>query len=189
MNTNFHELIREYRPMDEMDHIVKENMMNFIKMNGDTVLTRENSIAHMTASSVIINEEKTKMLMIHHKIYDTWTWQGGHTDGEKDLLKVALKEAEEETGIKEFKVLVDGNGLIVKLDILTVEAHQKNGKPISAHLHLNAAFLLEAKEEDALRLNKEETNGIKWVPFEEIDVLAMEPEITPIYHDLIGRGL
>ena len=189
MNTNYYELISDYRPVDEMDLIVKKNMISFIEMNRDTVLTRENPIAHMTASSVIINEERTKMLMIHHKIYDTWTWQGGHTDGEGDLLKVALKEAEEETGIKEYKILEDKDGLIRKLDILTVKAHMKNGKPISAHLHLNAAFLLEAKEEDTLSLNKEETNGIKWVLFEKINELAKEPEITPIYHELIRRGL
>lgn len=189
MNTNFYELIKEYRPVDEMDLTVKENMMSFIEMNGDTVLTRKNTIAHMTASSVIINKERTKMLMIHHKIYDTWTWQGGHTDGEGDLLKVALKEAEEETGIREYRILEDKDGLIRKLDILTVKAHMKNGKPISAHLHLNAAFLLEAKEQDTLLLNVEETNSLKWVPFEGIDALAMEPEITPIYHELIRRGL
>lgn len=189
MNTNYYELIREYRPVDEMDHVVKKNMISYIKIHSDTVLTRENSIAHMTASTVIINEEKTKMLMIHHKIYDTWTWQGGHTDGEEDLLKVALKEAEEETGIREYRILEDQDGLISKLDILTVKAHMKNGKPISAHLHLNAAFLLEAKEEDTLLMNKKETNGIKWVLFEKIDELAKEPEITPIYHELIRRGL
>jgi ADP-ribose pyrophosphatase YjhB (NUDIX family) len=85
-----------------MDHQVKENMLSLLKQHGDTLLTRENPIAHMTASSVIINEERTKMLMIHHKIYDTWTWQGGHTDGEEDLLNVALKEAEEDTGLKSF---------------------------------------------------------------------------------------
>jgi len=189
LNTNFYELIKEYRPVDEMDLTVKENMMSFIEIHSDTVLTRDNPIAHMTASSVIINEKRTKMLMIHHKIYDTWTWQGGHTDGEEDLLKVALKEAEEETGIREYRILEDEDGLIRKLDILTVKAHMKNGKPISAHLHLNAAFLLEAKEEDVLLLNKEETNGIRWVLFKEIDSFAMEPEISPIYHELIRRGL
>ena len=188
VKTHYRELIRAYRPKDEMDHQVKENMLSLLKQHGDTLLTRENPIAHMTASSVIINEERTKMLMIHHKIYDTWTWQGGHTDGEEDLLQVALKEAEEETGLKSFKVLENEEGFIRKLDILTVKAHYKRGKPITAHLHLNAAFLLEAKEEDTLLQNKDETNGIRWVPVSEIDALAKEPEITPIYHDLIRRA-
>ena len=188
MNTDYLEMISSYRPHDEHDQITKENMLAFIRKNQEDVLTRENAIAHMTASSVIVNEARNKMLMIHHRIYDTWTWQGGHADGEADLLKVALKEAEEETGIRAFKVLHDDSGMIMCLDILTVREHMKNGKYISAHLHLNAAFLFEAKESEELFLNEAETSGVRWVPIDDIDTLADEPEITPIYHRLIRRG-
>lgn len=188
MSTDYVEIIRDFRPQNERDQVTKDNMMAFIRTSGDNVLTRDNAIAHMTASSVIVNEARDKMLMIHHKIYDTWTWQGGHTDGEGDLLKVALKEAEEETGIRDFKVLKDDDGLIIGLDILTVREHIKNGRFVSAHLHLNASFLFEANEEDVLSLNQEETNGVRWIPVSDIDEMADEPEITPIYHRMIKRG-
>jgi len=188
MSTDYVEIIRDFRPQNERDQVTKDNMMAFIRTSGDNVLTRDNAIAHMTASSVIVNEARDKMLMIHHKIYDTWTWQGGHTDGEGDLLKVALKEAEEETGIRDFKVLEDDDGLIIGLDILTVREHIKNGRFVSAHLHLNASFLFEANEEDVLSLNQEETNGVRWIPVSDIDEMADEPEITPIYHRMIKRG-
>lgn len=188
MSTDYVEIIRDFRPQNERDQVTKDNMMAFIRTSGDNVLTRDNAIAHMTASSVIVNEARDKMLMIHHKIYDTWTWQGGHTDGEGDLLKVALKEAEEETGIRDFKVLKDADGLIIGLDILTVREHIKNGRFVSAHLHLNASFLFEANEEDVLSLNQEETNGVRWIPVSDIDEMADEPEITPIYHRMIKRG-
>ncbi|WP_312654523.1 NUDIX hydrolase [Proteiniclasticum sp.] len=189
MSNHYYEMIRGLRPHDERDQVTKNNMLAFIIRHQDDVLYRDNAIAHMTASSVIINESRDKMLMIHHKIYDTWTWQGGHADGEGDLLKVALKEAQEETGLTDFKVLEDEGGMIIGLDILTVREHIKNGKYISAHLHLNAAFLFEAREEDILFLNEQETNGVRWVPFEDIDIFADEPEITPIYHKLISRGV
>ena len=74
----------------------------------DNLLVRDNEFAHFTASNWIVNKERTKVLMIYHNIYKTWAWTGGHSDGEEDLLKVALKEAEEETGIKNFKVLSNG---------------------------------------------------------------------------------
>lgn len=188
MSTDYIEMIQNFRPQSERDQVTKENMMAFIRSSKDNVLTRDNAIAHMTASSVIINETGDKMLMIHHKIYDTWTWQGGHADGEGDLLKVALKEAEEETGLRDFRILADEEGLIMGLDILTVREHMKNGKVICAHLHLNAAFLFQAKEDDILSLNEEETNGVRWVPITDIDRMANEPEITPIYHRMIERG-
>lgn len=188
MKTDYMELINSYRVHDEHEETTKANMLAFVRRNEEDVLTRDNAIAHMTASSVILNEARDKMLMIHHKIYDTWTWQGGHADGEGDLLKVALKEAEEETGIRDFEVMEDKDGFILSLDILTVKEHVKNGKYISAHLHLNAAFLFTAKENHELYLNEKETNGVRWVPVEDIDILAREPLITPIYHKLIGRG-
>jgi 8-oxo-dGTP pyrophosphatase MutT (NUDIX family) len=189
MNSDYLELIKSYKPADEEDRAVKKSLLQFIQRNQEDILTRENAMAHLTASTVIVNETFDKMLMIHHKIYDTWTWQGGHCDGEADLLKVALKEAEEETGIRGFQVLEDAQGVIVRLDILPVRAHMKNGEPVPVHLHLNAAFLLQAREDEKLDLNEEETNAIRWVPFEEIDRLAEEPDITPIYHALIRRGL
>ena len=53
----------------------------------------------MTASGFIVNEARNKTLMVHHNIYNSWSWTGGHADGDSDLLAVALREAREETGI------------------------------------------------------------------------------------------
>lgn len=161
-------------------------MLKYIQRNREAVLTREDPIAHMTASTVILNESGTKMLMIHHRIYDAWTWQGGHADGDDDLLRVAIKEAKEETGLSHFRPVMSRNGtLLYRLDILPVKGHVKNGSYVSPHLHLNAAFVLIAKEEEECSLNEAETKGIEWVLLEDIDMKANEPDITPIYHKLI----
>ena len=182
---NYIESIKNYTAESQKDKGIKKSMLQFIEKNRDDVLTRENTMAHFTASSVILNETFEKMLMIHHKIYDTWTWQGGHADGEKDLLEVALKEAYEETGIRNLIVIKEENKPLMRLDILPVKEHLKNGKFITNHLHLNAAFVFQASEKEFLKLNTEETNGIRWIPINEIDACAKEPEITPIYHELI----
>ena len=63
--------------------------------------------------------------MIYHNIYRSWAWTGGHADGERDLLAVALREAREESGLETLRVLKDG---IFSLETLTVDGHIKRGK-------------------------------------------------------------
>lgn len=186
MTTNYYDLVEKYIPKTNEDKAVRDSILKYIHENGRSVLTRENTMAHMTASTIILNETSTKMLMIHHRIYDAWTWQGGHADGDEDLLKVALKEAEEETGLNQFRPIVTRKGnLLYRLDILPVKGHMKKGAYVAPHMHLNAAFVLIAKEEEVFFINEEETKGIEWVLLEDIDMKADEPDITPIYHKLI----
>lgn len=189
MRTNYYALVEEYLPQTNEDKAIRDSILNYIQRNREAVLTREDPMAHMTASTVILNEAATKMLMIHHRIYDAWTWQGGHADGEEDLLHVAIKEAKEETGLSHFSPVISRNGaLLYRLDILPVKGHLKNGFYVSPHLHLNAAFVLIAKEEEECIVNEAETKGIEWVLLEDIDVKADEPDITPIYHKLISEA-
>ena len=189
MRMNYYALVEDYLPQTNEDKAIKDSILNYIQRNREAVLTREDPMAHMTASTVILNETATKMLMIHHRIYDAWTWQGGHADGEEDLLHVAIKEAKEETGLSYFRPVMSRNGtLLYRLDILPVKGHVKNGSYVSPHLHLNAAFVLIAKEEEECSLNEAETKGIEWVLLEDIDVKADEPDITPIYHKLISEA-
>jgi 8-oxo-dGTP pyrophosphatase MutT (NUDIX family) len=185
---NYIKQIERYDPKTAKDEAIKRAILRFIEKNQDDVLTRINSIAHFTASSIILNEDSSKMLMIHHKIYNTWTWQGGHADGEEDLLKVALKEAYEETGLQNLMVIKEGNEPVIRLDILPVREHIKYGEFITSHLHLNAAFVFLASEKESLNLNAKETNDIRWVVRQEIDSYGNEAEITPIYHELISRA-
>ncbi len=175
------EALLNYTPTTRQEEQDKQLMVDYIKDYGDQVLTRDNRVAHLTASSVIVNEALTKMLMIYHKIYDTWTWTGGHMDGDKDFLQVALKEAKEETGLRAIRPI---SNAIASVDVLTVEGHVKRGDYVSAHLHLNVAYVFVAKEEEKFVLNEEETAGIEWVPLEEVEARANEPTIYPIYRKL-----
>ena len=96
------------------------------------MLVRENEIAHMTSSGFIVNKDRTKVLMIHHNIYNSWGWTGGHADGDSDLIAVAIKEAKEETGIKNANPITND---ICSIDILPVNSHIKKGKYVASHLH------------------------------------------------------
>lgn len=174
------EKIEKFVPYNEQEKSDKAIMLKFID-EVDDILTRENGIAHFTASNWIVNKEKSKVLMIYHNIYKSWAWTGGHADGEEDLLKVALREANEETGITNLRVLSDG---IFGLQILPVDEHIKRGKYVSAHLHLDCCFLIEADENELTRIKQDENSGVKWVDIDEAVKITNEPRMIPVYTKL-----
>ena len=111
--------------------------MNFINHNDDC-LERSNLIAHVTSSAFVLNKSMDKILFIHHNIFNSWGWEGGHNDSNQNLLEVAMKEAVEETGISS---VVPYNNEIISLDVIYVGNHIKNGLFVGDHLHLNATYL------------------------------------------------
>lgn len=163
--------IESYEPYNEQEERDKQTMLKDIH-TFDNILTRDNELVHFTASSWAVNPERTKVLMVYHNIYQAWTWTGGHSDGEADLLKVAVKELKEETGVKHVKVLNDNH--IFSLEVLTVDGHVKRGKYVSSHLHLNVTYLLEVEEQEMLHIKQDENSGVKWVPIEEIEKVSTE---------------
>lgn len=177
--------IKNYVPFNEQEENDKELMLKYIDTFED-VLTRDNKMCHFTASNWIVNREKTKVLMIYHNIYKSWAWTGGHCDGDSDPLHVALKEAEEETGLKNLKVLENG---IFGLQILTVDSHIKRGKFVPSHLHLDCCFLLEADDKDILRIKKDENSGVKWIDIDKVLEVTNEEKMKPIYKKLNEKVL
>ncbi len=180
MTTELKEMIERYVPYNEQEENDKEMMLEYIHTFKD-VLTRENRMCHFTASNWIVNKERTKVLMIHHNIYKSWAWTGGHADGDSDLLHVALKEAEEETGLKNLKLLSNG---IYGIQIVTVDSHVKRGKFVPSHLHLDCCFLLEADEEEVLRIKEDENSGVQWIDIDKAVEVTKEEKMKPIYRKL-----
>lgn len=177
---NLKQKIQNYKPYNEQEENDKEMLLKYIDTFKD-VLTRKNKMCHFTASNWIVNKEKTKVLMIYHNIYNSWAWTGGHADGDDNLLNVALKEAKEETGLKNLKVLSDG---IFGIQILPVDSHIKRGKFVPAHLHLDCCFLLEADESEEPRIKEDENSDIKWIDINEAEVVTNEKRMKPIYRKL-----
>ena len=162
--------IKNYRPYNEQERHDKELILAFLENNEDA-FERGNETAHMTASAWVVNKDRTKVLMVYHKIYDSWSWTGGHADGERDLLAVAVREVREETGVHAVPVSDD----IYSLEILTVDGHEKRGKYVSSHLHMNVTYLLEADETAPLKVCEDENTGVAWFALDEALAASTEP--------------
>ncbi|MDO5291812.1 MAG: NUDIX hydrolase [bacterium] len=180
---NLRAQIREFNPWNEQEKKEKELIGSYMDQF-DNIFDRENEMVHMTASSWLVNKERTKVLMIYHNIYNSWAWTGGHADGDQDLLNVAMKEAQEETGLIHVTPVTED---IFSLEILGVNGHVKKGKFVGTHMHLNVTYLLEANEAEELRVKPDENSGVKWVGLQEAVELSTEPYMKEIYQKLNAK--
>ena len=165
------EAIEQYRPFNEQEAADKALILDFLKKNPDAFY-RTNLIAHMTASAWVVNPARDRVLMVYHKIYDSWSWTGGHADGEEDLAAVALREVREETGVRSARLLSEE---IFSLESLTVDGHEKRGAYVPSHLHLNVTYLLEADDKDELTVCEEENSGVRWFTLDNALKASSEP--------------
>ena len=163
--------IELFTPGCEQEQRDKAQMLSWLDSTPDP-FTRANTVGHFSASSWIVSPDRQQVLLIYHNIYRSWAWTGGHADGERDLLAVALREAREESGLETLRVLKDG---IFSLETLTVDGHIKRGSYVSSHLHLNVTYLLEADCEEAVAIKADENSGVAWFTPEEALVKSTEP--------------
>lgn len=179
---NLRKQIEDYIPFDEAEEEIKKYIIKWID-TFDDVLTRNNEFGHFASSAFVVNENRTKMLVVYHNIYDAWIFPGGHADGEEDLLSVAVREVEEETGLKT-KVL---DNSIFSISASPIAGHMKRGKYIPAHTHLDVVYLLEADDSLPLNFREDESKGVKWISFEEAIGDNIVDFIRPVHKRLIKK--
>ncbi len=152
------EQIGKYEPFNAQEAKDKALILSCLQ-NMDHVFSRENAVAHMTASAWVTDRKRERVLLAYHTIYRSWAWLGGHADGARDLLRVALREITEESGIRTVHPV---SGDLYSLEVLTVDGHLKNGAYLSSHLHLNLTYLFEADPREPLSVKPDENSGVAW---------------------------
>ena len=176
--------IENYHPFNEQEEMDKDLILEWIR-NNENAFSRENTVAHITASAWVVNRDRSKVLMAYHNIYNSWSWLGGHADGETDLLSVAIREVKEEAGISNVRPVAEE---IFSLESLTVDGHVKKGNYVSSHLHLNITYLLEADSEEQVSVKADENSGVAWFSPEEALEKSTEPWfVEHIYSKLIEK--
>lgn len=175
---NIIDLLEKYTCALESENAIKARFVDFVKANPDCY-ERYLEIGHITASAFIFDPNNQKILLIHHKKLNKWLQPGGHCDGEKDTLSVALKEVQEETGL-----VIDNLGQeIFDLDIHTIPAH----KDIPQHEHFDVRYLLIADSGIPLVQNHE-TNQLRWIDLQKMSEYTNEESLERMKMKVINLG-
>jgi len=163
-NQKVKEIIENYYPISEKEKTDKKSFLELVN-HYNNFLYRDSLIGHITAAGYVINEDFNQALVIKHNILGEYLFPGGHADGECDLLKVAIKEVEEETGL----CVTAYQKEPIAINIGPVPRHIKKGKIVAPHLHFDIIYLLIAKNEDMskIRILESENNDIKWCSLED----------------------
>lgn len=115
---------------------------------------------HVTGSAWVVNGQRSHVLLTHHRKLDRWLQLGGHSDGDADTLRVAWREASEESGL----AVEPLSEALFDIDIHLIPANRSD--PV--HLHFDARFAFVVTGEQPLRVS-DESHALRWV---EIDRLA-----------------
>lgn len=179
--------LRGYTPINDQEREDTRVILEYARQNPHNVLLRQNKVAHITSSGFIVNPSFTKSLMVYHNIRQIWAWTGGHADGETNLLKVALQEAQEETGAAGIRPLFPE---IASVDILFQPGHYKNGEYVNSHLHLSVAYILACDECEAVRIKPDENQGVEWIPVEHFtpEFFKADPADAALYNKLVQKA-
>ena len=183
---DLHKAIELHTPFNAQEEADRQVILRTLER--DPACFERTAPAHMTCSIWTIDPAARQTLLVHHNIYNSWSWIGGHADGERDLAAAALRELQEETGVTGTRLVECGPGAIFSIEVLPVAGHEKCGRYVSSHTHLNVTYLVIADPAEPLRVCADENSAVRWVPLQDAIALSDEPWIRDrIYHKLIDK--
>ena len=164
---NLLEKLNSYRIFDSRDEEQRTRMLAFYSRASDC-FKRSLSEGHFTGSAWLVSPDKSHVLLTHHKKLDKWLQLGGHADGNPNLFEVAMREAEEESGISALHSFSDE---IFDIDIHEIPAH----KDTPAHYHYDVRFAVAASYTEYKLSN--ESRELKWFPIVSLEDYISEKSV------------
>ena len=160
--------LRLYLETYPEEQTVVNRFIAFIEKNPD-FLDRTNTSGHLTGSCLLLDKNYERILLTHHAKLNRWLQPGGHSEAENNLAAVALREAEEESGLPDIELLKSS---ILDLDIHYIPSNSKE----SGHFHYDVRFLLVATGSNKYALS-EESNALTWVSIDQVSEYTQEASI------------
>lgn len=147
-------VLQNYHPTAPEELEYKDTILAFVHANPDC-FERSLAIGHITASALLLNKAQSHALLMHHRKLDKWVQLGGHCDGNPDVLSVAIKEAQEESGILGIAPVSHD---IFDIDIHLIPANSKEQE----HYHYDIRYLLRVTSDEDFVQNSE-SKELRWV--------------------------
>jgi 8-oxo-dGTP pyrophosphatase MutT (NUDIX family) len=142
-------------------------MTSFIQANVNC-FSRDLKAGHLTGSAWILDSTGTRALLTHHKKLNIWVQPGGHADGDSDISRVAYREALEESGLTDLRLLKDN---LFDIDIHSIPARADEPE----HLHYDCRFLLQTDYDDYVV--SDESHDLSWVLLTEMENVTREDSV------------
>lgn len=163
------ERLRQHRPEDAAESADLQRIVEFVSAHDDP-FDRHLAHAHLTASAFVLSPDGARVLLLHHRKLGRWLQPGGHAEaGEESGEAVALREAEEETGIPSLRLHPEAPRPL-DVDVHSIPARGSEG----AHFHLDLRYLVTADAGAALVRLAEESNALRWFGWEELAGVGLD---------------
>jgi 8-oxo-dGTP pyrophosphatase MutT (NUDIX family) len=170
-------LLERFRPSDAQQLEARARMLAWIERYPADAHLRKRLAGHLTASALVVNHERTHALLTHHKKLGRWLQLGGHCDGDANLVRVALREAIEESGIEGLEI----DPAVIDLDIHKIPA--RGSEP--EHLHLDVRFVVHAPR-GAREINSDESHALAWVSPAELSALNTDDSVRRLFRHVFA---
>jgi len=164
-------LLEKYNPTPE-EQLFKKRMIEFLQEHTD-VFERSLQVGHFTASAWLTSKDQSKALLMHHTKLNMWLQLGGHCDGNTDVVAVAIKEAQEESGITSIKAISFD---IFDIDIHTIPANSKEPE----HEHFDVRFILQVTSDEQVVQNHE-SRELRWIGLDKSELPTDSPSIGRMF--------
>lgn len=172
------QLLADYNPVDQAEQEYKQTITDFLNQYPNA-FERSLEIGHITASAWLVNKDNTKALLMHHRKLDMWVQLGGHCDGITDVLAVAIKEAQEESGMLNIEPV---NSEIFDIDVHLIPENKKE----KAHYHYDIRFLLKVTGDENF-IRNEESRALAWFGKEEDILPTKERSVVRMFEKWVNR--
>ncbi len=145
-----------------------ERLRAFVAAN-ESCFERTLAAGHVTGSAWVVSHDLDAALLVHHRKLEKWLQPGGHADGDADVLRVARREAVEETGVADIE---PASLAIFDIDVHAIPA--RPGEP--AHEHFDVRYAFFASRDRVPAVSKE-SHAVAWIAFADLEDYAIDDSI------------